>query len=80
MKFESKIKCNVQLPETPTWDNRIQKLYWTDLDSGDVHRYDPENGEEEVWHTGQIIGSAVGCDVLDKLLSVLQDGVYLLDL
>lgn len=80
MQFEPKIYGNVQLPETPTWDERIQKLYWTDLDSGDVHRYDPKNGEEEVWHTGQIIGSAVPCDDLSKLLCVLRDGVYLLDL
>lgn len=80
MDFIQKIDSNVQLPETPVWDERIQKLYWTDLDSGDVHRYDPVNGEEEVWHTGEMIGSAIPCDDLDKLLCVLRSGIYLLDL
>lgn len=80
MQFTHVIDGNVQLPETPTWDERIQKLYWTDLDSGDVHRYDPETKSEEVWHTGQPIGSAVCCDDVNKLLCILKSGVYLLDL
>lgn len=80
MEFIQKIPGNVQLPETPTWDERIQKLYWTDLDSGDVHRYDPDSGKEEIWHTGEMIGSAIPCDDLNKLLCVLKSGVYLLDL
>lgn len=80
MQFTHVIEGNVQLPETPTWDERIQKLYWTDLDSGDVHRYDPETKSDEVWHTGQPIGSAVCCDDINKLLCILKMGVYLLNL
>lgn len=80
MDFKPTINCNVQLPETPTWDSRIEKLYWTDLGSGDIHRYDPKTGADEVWHTGQSIGSAIPCDDLNRLLCVLRDGVYLLDL
>ena len=80
MGFQLEIKGDVQLPETPTWDERIEKLYWTDLDSGDVHRYDPADRTEEVWHTGKTIGSAILCDDVHKLLCVLADGIYLLDL
>lgn len=80
MKFVHKIDGNVQLPETPIWDERIQKLYWTDTGSGDVHRYDPDSDKEEVWHTGETIGSAIPCNDPDKLLCVLRSGIYLLDL
>ncbi len=80
MDFSLKIGGCVELPETPTWDARIQKLYWTDLGSGDVHCYDPVTESEKVWHTGQQIGSAIPCDDPDKLLCVLQHGIYLLDL
>ena len=80
MDFRHVIKNCVQLPETPVWDERIARLYWTDLDSGDVHRFDPLTGNEEVWETKGPIGSAILCDDVNKLLCVLADGVYLLDL
>ena len=80
MKFELILDCALELIETPIWDGRIGKLYWTDLFSGDVHRYDPKTGGDEVWRTNQMIGSAIPCDELGKVLCVLENGVHILDL
>lgn len=80
MKFDLLIDAGVIIAETPIWDNRIQKLYWTDLFSGDVHQYDPAYKTENVWKTGKPIGAAIPCDVPSKLLCALEGGLFLLDL
>lgn len=69
----------VELAETPIWDPRIKKLYWTDLFTGDVHRFDPQTGNDEVFKTGKLIGSAIPCDDVDKLLVAVEGGLYILD-
>lgn len=80
MKFDLVIDSNVELAETPIWDARIQSLYWTDLFSGDVHRYHPADGAEQVWKTNALIGSAIPCEDPGKLLVVIETGAHLLDL
>ena len=49
----------VVLAETPIWDSRIKKLYWTDLFKGTVHRFDPVTDLDESVETGSVIGSAI---------------------
>jgi len=71
--------ARVVLAETPIWDPRIDRLYWTDLFTGTVHRYDPVNGLDESVETGSVIGSAIPCDVIDKLLVAVDDGMMILD-
>jgi len=70
---------SVVLAETPIWDPRINRLYWTDLFKGTVHRYDPATGLDESVETGSVIGSAIPCDVIDKLLVAVDDGMMILD-
>lgn len=79
MNFELALDANVVLAETPIWDPRINKLYWTDLFEGTVHRFDPLTGTDESVETGSHIGSAVPCDVPDKLLVAIDQGMTLLD-
>jgi len=69
----------VVLAETPIWDSRINRLYWTDLFQGTVHRYDPVTGLDESVETGSVIGAAIPCDVIDKLLVAVDDGMMILD-
>ena len=38
MKFDLVIDANRELTETPIWDNRNGKLYWTDLFSMNTTR------------------------------------------
>ena len=80
MNFKLAIDSAVTLAETPVWDGRIGRLYWTDLFTGDIHQYDPATGKETgKWATGKLIGSAVPCEELGKLLCVVEDGAYILD-
>lgn len=79
MNFELVIDAGVVLAETPIWDSRIGKLYWTDLFTGDVHRYDPTTQGQTVFATGGMIGSAIPCQRQDKLLVTIESGIYLLD-
>ncbi len=47
MGFALPIDSRVVLAETPVWDPRLKKLYWTDLFEGTVHRFDPATGRDE---------------------------------
>ncbi len=79
MKFELIIDSRCSIAETPIWDERIGKWYWTDLFTGDVHRYDPISGADESFLTGGIIGSAIPCEATDRILVNIDTGAYLMD-
>jgi sugar lactone lactonase YvrE len=79
MAFELAIDCSVILAETPIWDPRLKKLYWTDLFKGTVHRYDPVTRQDECVETNSVIGSAIPCETPDRLLVAVDDGMMLLD-
>jgi len=81
MQFELLLDYGVELAETPIWDPRIGKWYWTDLFKGTVYRYTPENEESEKWETGGRIGAAIPCkDNTNTLLCVTENGAHYLDL
>lgn len=79
MKFKLALDSRTTLAETPIWDPRIKKLYWTDLFHGTVHRYDPITGSDEKAETGSFIGSAIPCDTIGQLLVAVDDGIMLFD-
>lgn len=80
MNFKMILNSNLELIETPIWDPRKRGLYWTDLFSGAVHFYCPETNQDQVWHTGRMIGSAIPTSDVSVLVCALEDGVYKLDL
>ena len=79
MGFELAIDSRVVLAETPIWDPRLKKLYWTDLFEGTVHRFDPATGQDECVLTRGVIGSAIPCETAGRLLVAIDDGLMLLD-
>jgi sugar lactone lactonase YvrE len=79
MEFKLINDTRVVLAETPIWDPRINRFYWTDLFKGTVHRYDPLTGFDESVETNSLIGSAIPCESLGKLLVAVDDGMMLLD-
>ena len=79
MKFTLALDAKVVLAETPIWDPRIKRLYWTDLFRGTVHRYDPKTKTDETAETHSFIGSAVPCETLGKVLVAVDDGMMVLD-
>jgi sugar lactone lactonase YvrE len=81
MDFRLVIDAGATIAETPVWDSRVKKLYWTELFTGIVHRYDPLTGTDECFKTlDSPIGSAVPSSDPGKLLVALDSGLYLLDL
>lgn len=42
--------------EGPVWDPKEQCLYWTDIRTGRMFRYDPESGEHRQIHSGIFVG------------------------
>ena len=42
--------------EGPVWDPNSQKLYWTDIRSGRLFKFDPSNNSNEIIHTGIFVG------------------------
>lgn len=79
MDFKLAYDARVVLAETPIWDHRIKKLYWTDLFSGTVHRFDPGTGQDESVETNMVIGSAIPTDNVNRLLVAVDEGMMLLD-
>ena len=80
MDFRLVIDAKAGIAETPIWDGRIGRLYWTDVAKGDIHRYDPRSGTGQVWHTDRAIGSAIPCGDMDKMFCALDGGLFLFDL
>ena len=80
MKFDLVLDTGFEIAETPVWDGRIGKLYYTDLFTGDIHRYDPADGTQETWKTNALIGSAIPTDDVDRLFCALETGMHILDL
>jgi len=78
MNFQTVINKRAELAETPFWDDKTNSLYWTDLFTGFVHRFDPATGADEEFGTGKQIGCAIPC-TSGKVLCVLEDGLYKLD-
>ncbi len=73
-KFDLVIDARVELAETPIWDSRIDKLYWTDLFNGTIHRYDAVTGCDETVETHSFIGSAIPCTSITNCWYPLHRG------
>lgn len=79
MKFKLVLDSKCLIAETPVWDQRIKRLYWTDLFKGEIHRYDPTNGSDEFVETNMTIGAAIPCETVGKLLISVDKGIMILD-
>jgi D-xylonolactonase len=45
-----------QIGENPLWHPLERRLYWTDIPSGRLYRYDPAGGGYEVCYAGEMVG------------------------
>lgn len=63
MPAEILTKTACRLAEGPLWHPEHRKVYWTDILSGHLHRYDPETGEsEKVWEGPQLGAFTIQAD------------------
>ncbi|GIQ71075.1 SMP-30/gluconolactonase/LRE family protein [Xylanibacillus composti] len=67
------------LGEGPVWDDRLQELFWVDIEGRTLHRFKPSNGETREYALKRRIGAAVPAEDGTWILA-LEDGFYRLHL
>lgn len=56
------LEAKARLGECPRWDEHEGLLYWVDIDAGQLHRFDPQSGDDEYMQFDE----EIGCFVLQK--------------
>ncbi|MCC6444662.1 MAG: SMP-30/gluconolactonase/LRE family protein [Armatimonadetes bacterium] len=54
--------------EGPMWHPQEKRLYWVDIDTGRMFRYDPRTGQHEQFYQGEVVGG----------FTIQEDGALLL--
>ncbi len=67
------VDAHAKVGEGPVWDTLDSVLYWVDILSNAVHRYDPATGADQTFDVGQAVG-AVALRAAGGLLLALRDG------
>ena len=70
--IDSVLDTRAQLGECPIWSGRDQCLYWIDIDSQVVYRYDPENGRSDSHLLPGRPGSIALTHDADRLLVAME--------
>lgn len=78
MKVEVALDVKASLGECPRWDEQDQLLYWLDINAGQLHRFNPANGQDDYLQFDE----EIGCFSLRKkggFVMATRSGFYLLD-
>jgi sugar lactone lactonase YvrE len=75
MKWEVAVAQPDELGESPFWHPQEQRLYWVDIPSQCVRRWDPSSGERESWQLAQDPG-CIAPAASGGLVLALRDGIY----
>ena len=76
--FAVALEAKALLGECPRWHPTENKLYWVDIDKGELHRLDPQSGADEVMSLGAPIGCFAFTDGGGFLLA-MKDGFSFLE-
>ncbi len=57
IEADLELQYEATLGECPVWDEQENRLYWVDILSGTLFKYDPGQKENEVFNIGEHIGS-----------------------
>jgi D-xylono/L-arabinono-1,4-lactonase len=66
MELIADYQCKVG--EGPLWHPLEKRLYWTDIETGRMFRYDPASGKHEQFYSGEVVGG----------FTIQEDGALLL--
>jgi L-arabinonolactonase len=72
--------AQARLGECPLWCGRAGALYWTDIESGTLSRWQAANGLVRQWKLPERVGSFALCEDDTTLLLGLASGVALFDM
>ncbi len=73
------LDAQADLGESPLWSEAEQKLYWLDINAGQLHRFDPADSSDQSRAYGQAIGCIAPISA-GSLLAAMRNGIYRLDL
>jgi L-arabinonolactonase len=73
------VEARAQLGECPLWCERANALYWTDIDSATLSRWNAADGRVHQWTLPDRVGSFALCETASRLLLGLAGGVALFD-
>ena len=68
------LSAGAVLAEGPVWDERTGRLYWIDIERGQICRFDPNTGKNEKWALGTRVGFSVLTEQGDMLAGT-QEGL-----
>lgn len=77
-QVEIALKTKASLGECPRWDEQEQVLYWVDIDAGQLHRFDPQTGEDAFLQFDE----EIGCFSLRSsggFVLAMRTGIYTID-
>jgi len=59
MQLDCVLEAQSTLAEGPVWDPRAAVLWWVNIPLGELHRFDPQTGEDVLFRLGEPLGAAV---------------------
>lgn len=77
-KADLVLNAGAELAEGPLWHEEEQKLYWVNINVGELHRFDPVTGKDESFSCAEPIGT-IALRKDGGLIGALKSGIYLLD-
>lgn len=72
------LAVRANLGECPRWDPESQRLYWLDINAGQLHCFDPVSGQDEYLQFEEEIG-CFSLRAQGGFLLAMRSGFYLLD-
>jgi sugar lactone lactonase YvrE len=79
-ELKTVIEAKAILAEGPLWHPQQQKLYWVDIEKHELHRFDPEKGEDISLDVGQRVSAVVPLKNDSRMLIALEDGIAKVDM
>lgn len=79
VELDVAIRCGALLGEGPRWDAGARRLLWVDIEAGELHVFDPANGDDRAIPLGVRVGAAAPAGG-DHVLVALPDRLAIVDL
>lgn len=76
LQAELALEIPAKLGEGALWSNRLQQLWWVDIEGKKLHLFDPNTKENQSFEMPSRIGTVVEVANEDKVIVALEDGFY----
>lgn len=76
LQAELALEIPAMLGEGALWSDRLQQLWWVDIEGKKLHLFDPNTKENQSFEMPSRIGTVVEVANEDKVIVALEDGFY----